>query len=333
MSSPGSLAPLLEAYFTDRLIRQRRASPHTVAAYRDTFRLLLRFAELRLHKPPSALHLADLDVSFTCAFLDQLEQDRGCSARTRNVRLAAIRSFFKYVALCEPAHAALAQRIQAIPNKRYERRMIPSLTRIEKDALLAAPDRATSEGRRDHALLLIASQAGLRVSELTALRCQDVVLGTGAHVRCLGKGRKERCTPLTKHAAAILSAWLRERAATSSTPLFPNARGQALSRDGVAYILRKHVVQAEKTCPSLGGKRVSPHVLRHTAAVHLLQAGVDITVIALWLGHEQCETTRGYLDADLAFKERILEKAALSTDSPIGRYRPPDHLLSFLNGL
>jgi len=332
MSPAPNLPRLLEAFFTDRLVRQRHASPHTIAAYRDTFRLLLGFAQQRLNKEPSAFGLDDLDAPLIGAFLDHLEKHRGNSARSRNVRLAAIHSFFRYAALHEPGHAASTQRVLAIPSKRYDRKLVGFLTRPEIDALLAAPDRKCWGGRRDHVLLLLAVQTGLRVSELIGLRTQDVVLGTGAHVRCEGKGRKERCTPLRKEAANVLRGWLRERPADPASPLFPNARGGALSRDGVQYLLAKHVAIARQRCPSLKKKRVSPHVLRHSTAMDLLQHGVDRSVIALWLGHESPETTQIYLTANLEMKEKALAKSA-PMNVRAGRFHPGDRLLAFLNRL
>lgn len=332
MTPVPEFAGRLEAFFTDRLIRQRRASPHTLGSYRDTFRLLLEFARQRLKKEPSRLAIEDLDAPFIGAFLDHLEQARGNSARTRNVRLAAIHSFFRYLALQEPAHSAVIQRVLAMPSKRYDRRPIGFLTRLEMEALLAAPARSTWSGQRDQALLLVALQTGLRVSELIGLRCQDIVLGTGAHVRCQGKGRKERCTPLRKDAVAVLQRWLRHRAGTPSDPAFPNARGGALSRDGVEYLLAKHLAVARTQCPSLKRKRVSPHVLRHATAMDLLQRGIDRSVIALWLGHESVETTQMYLDANLELKEQVLAKTTPFGVRP-GRYRPDDRVLAFLKSL
>jgi site-specific recombinase XerD len=323
---------LLEAFFTDRLVRQRHASPHTIAGYRDSFRLLLGFAQERLKKEPSAFELEELDAPLIGAFLDHLEKHRGNSARSRNVRLAAIHSFFRYAALHEPGHAASIQRVLAIPSKRYDRKLVGFLTRPEIDALLAAPNRKCWGGRRDHVLLLLAVQTGLRVSELIGLRTQDVVLGTGAHVRCDGKGRKERCTPLRKEAVTVLRAWLRERPADPAGPLFPNARGGALSRDGVQYLLAKHFAIARQRCPSLKQKHVSPHVLRHSMAMDLLQHGVDRSVIALWLGHESPETTQIYLAANLEMKEEALAKSA-PMNVRAGRFRPGDRLLAFLKGL
>ncbi len=323
---------LLEAFFTDRLMRQRQASPHTIASYRDTFRLLLEFVSLHLKKAPSALSLDDLDAPLIGAFLDHLEKTRGISARTRNVRLAAIRSFFKYAAFHEPALSALIQRVLAMPSKQYDKSVIEFLSRSEIDALVATADQRTWIGRRDRALLLLAVQSGLRVSELVGLRCRDLVLGIGAHVRCQGKGRKERCTPLRKEAVIVLRAWLREQKGRPEDVLFPTVRGGQLSRDAVEDLLTKHVRTASLHCPSLKQKRVSPHVLRHSAAMDLLQHGVDRSVIALWLGHESVETTQMYLHANLKLKE-----AALARTAPLnvraGRYRPGDRLLAFLTSL
>lgn len=326
------VAGLLEAFFTQRLQEQRDASPNTIAAYRDTFRLLLSFAQQRLRKAPSDLLLAQLDATLVVAFLHHLEKDRGNSARTRNARLAAIHSFFRFAALQEPAHAATCQRVLAIPTKKIERKLVTSLARAEQDALVAAPDRSTWLGRRDHAVLVLFLQTGLRVSELRELRCEDVVLSTGAHVRCRGKGRKERCTPLTRETGSVLRAWLVERAGSPRDPVFPSRRGTQLSRDAVERLVTKYTHAARAACSSLRTKRVSPHVLRHTTAVALLQAGNDRAVIALWLGHESIETTQMYLDADLSMKERALARTAPLHTAP-GRYRPPDSLLAFLSGL
>lgn len=323
---------LLEAFFTDRLMRQRKASPHTIASYRDTFRLLLKFAQRRLKKPPSRLALHELDTPFIGAFLDHMEKERGNKARSRNIRLAAIRSFFRYVALQEPSCSALAQRVLAMPNKRYKKKQIEFLTRPEIDALLVAPDPNTWTGRRDRTMLLVAVQTGLRVSELTALCRADVTLTTGAHVRCIGKGRKERCTPLRKDAVTALRAWLRERKGQASDPLFPNIRGGRMSTDSVERRLEKHLAAARQQCPSLRKKHVTPHVLRHTTAMELLQGGVDCAVIALWLGHESVDTTQMYLHANLELKEKAMAKTA-PIDVPLGRYRTDDELLAFLQSL
>lgn len=327
-----SLAGLLESFFVDRLMRQRKASQHTVAAYRDTFCLLLRFAQDHLKKAPSTLTLDHLNAPFIGAFLDYIEKDRGNSARSRNARLAAIHSFFHYAALTVPEHSALIQRVLSIPSKRHDRAEIEFLDSHEIDALLAAPDVSTQAGRRDRTLLLVAVQTGLRVSELVALRCEDVMLGNGAHVRCMGKGRKERCTPLRKDAVRALRSWLRECNCRPSDPLFPSTRGGPLGVDGIAHLLSKHLATARKRCVSLEKKRVSPHVLRHSAAMELLRAGVDQSVIALWLGHERLETTQMYLHASLALKEQALAKTKPS-DVPPGRYKPDDKLLAFLKTL
>lgn len=332
MKRPANFPHLLEAFFLDRLTRQRRVSPYTIASYRDTFRLLLGFAESRIHKAPSALRLEDLDAPLIGAFLDYVENERGNSPRSRNVRLAAIRSFFRFAALQEPKHAGLIQRVLAMPNKRFERRPIDFLTRPEIDALLAAPDRSTWSGHRDHVLLLVAVETGLRCSELAGLQIESLVLARGAHVRCLGKGRKERCTPLRKVTVAVLRGWLRERGGSLSDPLFPNARGGRLSPDGVEYIVAKHTATACRRCSSLKQKRVTPHVLRHTAAMELLKAGADRALIALCLGHESVETTQMYLSADLDLKEKALSRTAPRNVRP-RRYRPEDRLLGFLKSL
>jgi len=326
------LPSLLQSFFTDRLLHQRQASPHTIAGYRDCFRLLLHFAKERLGKAPSKILIEDLDAPFLGLFFEHLERVRKNSARTRNARLAAMHSFFQYVAFEEPAYALHCQRILAIPNKRHERRPIEFLNRQEIDALLAVPNLSTWMGRRDRTLLLVAIQTGLRVSELIGLNCQDVVLGTGAHVRCLGKGRKQRCTPLRPETATMLDAWLRECHGLPENPVFPSVRGGRLSRDAIERLITKYTNVAKQACPSLKRKKVSPHVLRHSAAMDLLQHGVDRTVIALWLGHESVETTQMYLHADMRLKER-----ALSRTAPLGikqaRYRPGDKLLAFLESL
>ncbi len=323
---------LLQAFFTDRLIAQRNASPCTIAAYRDSFRLLFRYAREQLGKAPSALTLDDLNSPFIGAFLNHLEQDRGNSARSRNARLAAIHSFFRYVAYQLPEQSSSVQRVLAIPGKKHERALVEYLTKDETSALLDAPDRKTFAGRRDYALMLVGIQTGLRVSELTGLCCRDVTFGTGAHVRCVGKGRKARCTPLTQSIAIAVKAWLKERHPQSDDPLFPNRRGGQLSTDGVQFILTKHVAVARQQCSSLKAKKVSPHVLRHTAAMNLLHAGADTATIALWLGHERLDTVSIYVAADLAAKERILAKTA-TPEGKTSRFRPDDALLAFLKGL
>jgi site-specific recombinase XerD len=332
MTPATPLAPLLERFFTDRLLRQRQASPHTIASYRDTFRLLLKFAHARLHTPPARLSLEAVNAPLIGAFLDHLEQTRGVSVRSRNLRLTAIHSFFRYAAFETPAHAAQIQRVLAMPSKRFTRRQIAFLTRPEIDALLAAPDHRTWFGRRDHALLLVFVQTGLRLSELTALTRNDVTVSTGAHVRVIGKGRKERCTPLAKPTIAVLKAWLREPPRGEAQVLFPTARGTRLSADAVEYLVAKHRTAAAKVCSSLEHKRITTHCLRHSSAMELLQAGVDRSVIALWLGHESVNTTQIYLEATLAMKEQALAKTT-PLKGRFSRYRPGDKLLGFLNSL
>ncbi len=326
------LAPTLQAFFTDHLIRQRQASSHTIAAYRDTCKLLLAFARDRAGKPPDRLQIADLNPALIGAFLDHLENVRGNSARTRNARLAAVHSLFRYASLRHPDDAAVIAQVLAIPPKRSDRNLITYLTEEETTALLAAPRQDTRTGRRDYAMLVLAVQTGLRVSELTTLTISSTHLGTGAHVSCHGKGRKQRITPLTPATAGVLSGWLAERGGQPGDPLFPARHGGALSRDAVERRLARYAAAAATTCPSLQDKHVSPHVLRHTAAMQLLAAGVDITVIALWLGHENVATTQIYIHADLALKEQALARTA-PRDTPPGRYQPPDHILAFLDSL
>lgn len=327
-----AIATTLQAFFTDRMARQRQASPHTVASYRDSLRLLLVFASKRQGKEPSKLDIDDIDAALVGAFLDHIEQQRENSVRTRNVRLSAIRSLFRYAAFRHPEHAAVIERVLAIPSKRFDRRLVTFLTEPELDALLAAPARSTWTGRRDHAMLGLAAQTGLRVSELIGLRCADVHLGSGAHVSCEGKGRKQRITPLTSGTAAVLRVWLAERAGLPAQPLFVTRSGNALSRDALEHRLAKHVQIAGGICPSLTQKSVTMHVLRHSAAMRLLRAGIDTSVIALWLGHEQIETTQVYLHADLEIKERALAKTVQAETKP-GRFRPADKLLAFLEAL
>jgi integrase/recombinase XerD len=327
-----ALAPTLQAFFTDRLTRQKNASPHTITAYRDTLRLLLGFAWRRTGTPPSRLGIEDIDAPLVTAFLDHLEHDRGNSARSRNARLAAIHSLFTFAALSHPEHAETISRVLAIPPKRFTRAVVSYLTDDEAGALLAAPDTSRWIGRRDHALLAVAIQTGLRVSELTGLRCQDISLSRGAHLSCTGKGRKQRCTPLTRQTVSILRAWLSERRGQPGDPLFATSRGRPLSRDAVALLITRHAATASQSCPSLQAKTITPHTLRHTAAMRLLHAGVDTSVIALWLGHEQTETVQIYLHADLSLKERALARTTPAGTAP-GRYRPPDDLLAFLEEL
>jgi integrase/recombinase XerD len=327
-----TLAPLLEAFFTDHLMTQRHASPNTIAAYRDTFRLLLVFTRDRTGKPPNAVDLTDWDVPLISAFLQHLEAERTNSITTRNARLAAIHSLFAFAALRLPEHAWLIQRVLAMPPKRYDHTGVCFLTAEETSALLAAPDRSTWTGRRDHTLLQVAVQTGLRVSELIALRRQDAHLGTGPHLRCYGKGRKQRVTPLTTTTVAALRIWLVERVGTNTDPIFCTRTGRTLSRDAIEHMVTKHAATAARTTPTLLAKHVSPHVLRHSAAMALLHAGVDLSVIALWLGHETTQTVQTYLHADMALKERALARTQPDNSAP-SRYRPPDNLLDFLNNL
>jgi integrase/recombinase XerD len=326
------LAPILQGFFTDRLARQKKASPNTVAAYRDTCKLLLAFAQDKTGRPPSRLSLADLDSTLIGSFLQHLEHDRGNASATRNARLAAIHSLFGYAAPRAPEHAATISQVLAIPPRRREQAIVSYLTPQETDALLAAPDRETWHGRRDHALLLLAVQTGLRVSELTALTCQDAHLGAGPHVRCHGKGRKDRATPMTRQVTRTLKTWTAELGPGPGMPLFPTRAGGRLSRDAVGLLVAKHAATAADSCPSIKEKNTTPHTLRHTAAMTLLRAGVDTSVIALWLGHQDAETTQVYLHADMTIKEQALARVQQPGTSP-GRYRPPDTLLAFLDNL
>jgi site-specific recombinase XerD len=327
-----TLAPTLQAFFTDRLALQRQASGHTIAAYRDAIKMLIVFAAQRTGKTPSRLDIADLDAQTVGAFLNHLENDRGNSVRTRNARLAAVHSLFQYAALRHPEHAADIQRVLAIPPKRYDKALITYLTEDEITALLAAPDLGTWTGRRDRALLMLACQTGLRATELTSLTIGDAHLGAGAHVSCLGKGRKQRITPLTPATVTDLRSWLAERGGLPADPLFATRRGTPLSRDALERRIAKYTAIAEKACPALREKKVSPHVLRHSAAMRLLNAGVDTSVIALWMGHENTATTQVYIHADLALKERAIARTA-PQGAALGRYQPADDVLAFLDGL
>ncbi|WP_454885405.1 tyrosine-type recombinase/integrase [Sphingomonas oryzagri] len=329
--SATALPALIQRFFTDRLCTQLEASRHTVAGYRDTFRLLLRYASAQLSKPPVKLLVDDIDADLIADFLVHTEMARGNSARSRNTRLAAIRSFFRFVAMTDPTWLLHCQRVLAMPNKRYVKRTVTFLDAEEMAALLAAPDRSTWAGRRDHALLLLAVQTGLRASELVGLTCGDVVLGTGAHIRCMGKGRKERATPLRRETAQLLAVWIGSNK-DEGRPLFPSIRGERLSRDALEHLVRKHCLTAARTCPSIGAKRVTPHTLRHSNAMDLLHHGVDPAVIALWLGHENVETTQIYIHADMRMKEKALARVA-APPTPSGRFRPDDQLLAFLEGL
>jgi integrase/recombinase XerD len=325
-------AATVQAFFAERLARQRRASPHTIAAYRDTLRLLLGFAAERADAVPCRLDFADLAAPVITAFLDHCEHDRDNSIRTRNARLAAIHSLFGYAALRHPEHAADIERVLAIPPKRASQTIVTYLTDDQASALLAAPDRSTRTGRRDHAWILLAIQTGLRASELTGLARGDAHLGHGAYIACHGKGRKDRITPLTPGTITTLRAWLAERGGEPGDPLFITSRGGPLSHDALQQRLAVYAAKAARTCPTLAAKKITPHVLRHTAAMRLLHAGTDITVIALWLGHESVTTTQIYLQADMTLKQQALDRTTpLAT--PPGRYRPSDQLLAFLEAL
>ena len=326
------IAPTLQMFFTDRLAQQRQVSPRTIAAYRDTLRLLLGFVHQKTGKLPSQLDWDDLDATMISGFLNHLEDERHNTVRTRNVRLTAIRSLFSYAALRHPEHALLIQRVLAIPPKRFEKRIVTYLTPAEIDALVAAPDQSRWEGRRDRTLMLLAIQTGLRVSELIGLNCCDVTLGTGANVRCEGKGRKQRAVPLATTVQALLRSWLTERAGLPHDPLFPTRTGRRLSRDAVALRVSTHADTAAKQCPTLLGKRIHPHVLRHSCAMSLLQAGVDTSVIALWLGHAGIRSTDAYIHADISIKEKALALTTPASARP-GRYHPPDKILAFLESL
>jgi integrase/recombinase XerD len=327
-----ALAPTLEAFFTDRLIRQRHVSAHTVAAYRDTLRLLLAYASAQTRLTPSALDLSALDAPLIASFLDHLEHARGNSIRTRNARLAAIHSLFRFAALAHPEHAASIARVLAIPPKRFDRALITYLNEAEIDALLAACDQSTRTGRRDHALLLLAVQTGLRISEITGLSRADVHLGTGSHVACHGKGRKDRITPLTSGTITVLHDWLKEQHGHPNEPLFTTLRGAKLSRDAIEHRIAHYASTAAITCPSLHGKTITAPVLRHTCAMRLLHAGIDTSVIALWLGHESVDTTQIYLHADLELKEKALGRTK-PPNGQAGRYQPPDSLIAWLEAL
>ena len=327
------LAPLMQGFFIDRLARQRGASPATIAAYRDTFRLLLTHVQQVTGTPPAGLRLDDIDATAITGFLDHLETDRGNRPRTRNARLAAIRSFFRYVALREPAHADQIARVLAIPQKRQDKAQVAYLTRAQALALIQAPDAGTWQGRRDHAFLTLALHTGLRISELLSLRRVDVTLGAVAQVRCTGKGRKERAVPLTPATAKVMRAWLRQIPTRLDAAIFATRAGRVLSLDAIEHRLAIHAATAATTCPSIAGVHVTAHVLRHTCAMNLLHAGVDSAVIAMWLGHEDLRSTQAYLHADMTIKERALERTR-PIDVPAGRYQPRDDtLLAFLEAL
>jgi integrase/recombinase XerD len=327
-----ALAPTLETFFTERLINQRHCSPNTVSAYRDAWRLLLGFASARTSKAPSELDVADLDAPLIGEFLQHLEAERHNSVRTRNARLAAIKSLFRFAALRHPEHAAVIARVLAIPTKRFDRAEVNYLSHDEADAVVASPDRQRWVGRRDHALLVLALQTGLRVSELAGLRNCDIELRAGAHVRCWGKGRKQRAIPLRASTAAVLRTWMKERGGQDGDPLFATRQGRPLTRDAVAARVAKHAGTATANLHSLRVKTVTPHVLRHSCAMALLRAGVDRSVIALWLGHQSVESTQIYVHADMSIKQRALARTR-PLNVRAGRYRAPDRLMAFLQAL
>jgi integrase/recombinase XerD len=327
-----NLPALIQRFFSDRLQAQLGVSPHTIASYRDTFRLLLHFASERMVQAPSQLRVEDLGALLITAFLDHLEHQRASTPKTRNVRLSAVRAFFRFVAYAEPACSLQCQQVLAIPNKRHERRTVEFLSEEESKAIVCMPDTTTWIGRRDRTVLQVAVQTGLRSAELRSLRRRDVDLGVGAHVRCFGKGRKTRCTPLRRDVASALEAWLLEHKGEPDDPIFPSSRGGFLSADALQALVSRHVAGAGANCPSLVGRSITPHSLRHTAAMDLLRRGVDLTVIALWLGHESIETTQIYLHADMRLKERALGHADPSGEAP-ARFRPSDSLLAYLQGL
>lgn len=326
------IAPTLQAFFTDRLTTQKDASPRTIAAYRDTMKLLLRFAAEKTGKQPSKLQFSDLDAPLIGAFLYHLEHERGNVVKTRNARLAAIHSLYRYAALRHPEDIGTIGRVIEIPPKRHLRTTICYLDQDEITALLRAPDRDTWLGRRDHALLLVAIQTGLRVSELASLRIGDVSLDTGAHCRVVGKGRKTRSAPFTAETVAVLRVWLSERQGEGTDALFPTRCGGPLTPKAIAWLLDKYTATASKDCSSLHGKRVTPHVLRHTNAMLLRARDVDILTIALWLGHESTKSTEIYLHADNRLKQQAIERTT-PTGTPPGRYKPADPVLAFLDGL
>jgi integrase/recombinase XerD len=326
------LAPHVQAFFTQHLCQHKQASAQTIASYRDTFRLFLTFVKDTTGREPVALQLSDLDAPIVLQFLDYLEHQRGNTVRSRNLRLAAIRTFMRFLALRAPESLAIATRVLAIPVKRTDKKLIEALTRVEVEALLAAPDRSCWIGRRDHALLLTLYNSGARVSEVTTLQRHQVCFGTPTFFQLAGKGRKERTVPLWPQTSRMLQAWFAELGEDGGRTAFPNTRGRPLSRDGVAHLLQRAVHKAAAVCPSLRTKKITPHVFRHTTALHLLQAGVDIAVIALWLGHESIETTHVYLEIDLAHKEQALHKLA-PVEGPLARFTAPDPLLAFLTSL
>lgn len=324
-----NLAGLLEAFFINRLMEEVNASTNTISSYKDTFKMLLNYAYRQLNKLPSNLKLTDLSVDLILGFLKYIEEDRKVSPRSRNQKLAAIRSFFKYTSFKAPESISLVQQVLCIPSKKHSKQLVQHLNHNEVNAILNAIDQNTWLGRRDYVLLVTAIQTGLRVSELTSLTKGSIKLGACAYIKCVGKGRKERNTPLTSQTEGILKKWLKE---VDDEILFPSIHGEKLSSDSVQYLVKKYVTIAEKSCASLRNKNISPHVLRHTTAMNLLNSGVDRSVIALWLGHEKLETTQAYLDADLELKKQTLAKTA-PLNTQLKRFKATDSLLSFLENL
>jgi site-specific recombinase XerD len=330
--SPLNFGSLLQDFFCQYLMNQRNLSPRTVASYRDAFRLLLNFVKARKRKSPAKIQMADLDPACIVAFLSHLEHDRHNGARTRNARLMAIRCFLKYAATCEPTCLAVVQRVLAIPSKRFDRPALGFLSQAEIQAVLEAPDSGTFSGARDRALLALLYNTGARVSEIASLRVSDVALGPGASLRLHGKGRKERAVPLWKNTARLLRQWIQRIGGNPDAALLPNAANGFMTRSGIAKRLAKAVRSAQRSVPTLRGRRISPHTIRHTTAMHLLQSGVDITVIAIWLGHSNTATTHHYVEADLLMKEKALGKLQ-QPRARLVRYKPSDALMSFLNSL
>lgn len=329
-----ALAPTVQAFFITRLGNELDASPHTVDSYRHTFRLLLTYAKAETGKEPAAMDLADLEAPLISGFLDHLESVRGNSVASRNTRLAAIHSFFRFASYRHPEHGQMIRQVLAIPQKKSETTAKSFLDEAEMEALIAAPDISSWLGRRDHTLLLVALRTGLRLSEITGLRCRDVDLRTPAHIKCLGKGRKRRDTPIDKPTSKVLATWMTERRGQPDDPLFPSRRGSRLSPDAVQRLVAKHVKVARVTCAGLAGKQISTHSLRHSLAMDLLRHGVDAAVVALWLGHEKLESVNAYIHADPTLKQRALDRLTpLNPMAEPGRYKPPDALLAFLEGL
>ena len=332
MTQSAQFSSLVQSFFAQHLCEHKHVSPQTVMVYRDTFRLLFAFMQARTGRTPSDLAIADLDAPAILAFLDHLETERSNHARSRNLRLSAIRSFFRYASLRDVEHLAVANRVLAIPTKRTTHPLLTFLSRPEIDAILASTDQSTWLGSRDHALLLTMYNTGARASELTALTCGQVSFGTTTLIQLHGKGRKERTVPLWPQTAKVLTRWFQILNTDDKGYAFPTIRRTRLSADALNHLLQQAVGRASAVCPDLARKRVTPHVVRHTTALHLLQAGVDIAVIALWLGHESIETTHGYVEADLEMKQRALEKLTPATGT-VSRFKAGDSLLQFLSKL